>query len=210
MQHLLMSEFIQSELRKALRPRQSTPNLALTKVPIDQNLSFELWTPRWVSKINNFTPLEIELIRRETPRITRILSKLTWLMGAICIGEDDWMVGDRQSVRDWDSVIEFVKVEGRCVNPIPTKVVYSPHSLIPIYDSDRKQEGIIPPQAWEICPSRWTIIFDDLVPVGKSFRLKQSEDFISVEIWTGKPTRREVRNGKIYVEYRDIYASTRK
>ena len=152
---------------------------------------------------------EIALLQRDRARVTRILSKLVWLMGAICLSEEDWDVGDRKPIYDWDTVIEFVRREGRYVNPIVTGVIFTPHSLIPIYDQARKQEGIIPPQAWEISPPHWSLVFDDLVPVGQGFGLKQAGDLVSVEVWTGKPMRRDVRNGKFYVEYRDFYASSR-
>ncbi|MBE9129090.1 MULTISPECIES: hypothetical protein [unclassified Coleofasciculus] len=208
-QHRSMSDFIQSELLKALLPRQATPNLTLTTVSIDQSLSLELWTPRRTPKMRGLMPSEIEVLLRDRPRVVRIMSKLVWLMGAICIAEDDWEVGDRQPLYDWDSVIEFVRTEGRCVNPIVTRVIFSPQAIIPIYDRGRKQEGRIPPQAWEISPPHWSIIFDDLVPVGQNFQLKQGGDWVSVEIWTGKPIRREVRSGNFYVEYHDFYATNR-
>ncbi|HBB34994.1 MAG TPA: hypothetical protein DDZ80_00350 [Cyanobacteria bacterium UBA8803] len=204
-----MSEFIQPEFLKALRPRQATPNLSLTVVPIDQHTSFELWTPKWTIKTKEFTPLEIELLRRDSPRVARIMSKLVWLMGAICIAEDDWEVGDRQPIYDWDNVVEFVRREGRSRNPLVTRVIFSPQTIIPIYDKGRKQVGRIPPQAWEVSPPHWSIIFDDLIPVEQSFQLKQGGDWVSVEIWTGKPMRREVRSGQFYVEYHDLYASNR-
>ena len=204
-----MSEFIQPELLKALRPRQATPNLTLATIPISQNEAFELWTPKWTLKGSGFTLLEIALLQRDRPRVTRILSKLVWLMGAICLREDDWDVGDRQPLYDWDAVVEFVRREGRCVNPIVTRVIFTPHAIIPIYDKGRKQEGRIPPQAWEISPPHWSIVFDDLIPVGQGFKLQQSADWVAVDIWTGKPMRREVRNGKFYVEYHDLYASNR-
>lgn len=206
---LSMSEFIQSDLLKALRPRQATPNLTLTTVPICQNESFELWAPKWTPRGRNFTSLEIELLRRDRLRVNLILSKLVWLMGAICLGEDDWNVGDHQPLYDWDAVMDFVRREGRCVNPIVTRILFTPHSIIPIYDKARKQEGRIPPQAWEVSPPHWSIIFDDLISVGQAFQLKQAGDWVSVEIWTGKPMRREVRTGKLYVEYHDLYASKR-
>lgn len=209
LQHRSMSDFIQPEFLKALRPRQTTPTLSLTTVPIDQNLSFELWTPKWTPKARGLTPLEVELLIKDRPRVNRIMSKLVWLMGAICIVEDDLAVGDRPPIYDWDTVVDFVRLEGRCVNPIVTRVIFSPQAIIPIYDKSRKQEGRIPPQAWEISPPHWSIIFDDLIPVGKSFRLKQGGDWVSVEIWTGKPVRREVRSGKFYVEYHDLYATNR-
>jgi len=209
LQHLSMSEFIQPELLKALRPRQATPNLTLATIPISQNEAFELWTPKWTLKGSGFTLLEIALLQRDRPRVTRILSKLVWLMGAICLREDDWDVGDRQPLYDWDAVVEFVRREGRCINPIVTGVIFTPHAIIPIYDKGRKQEGRIPPQAWEISPPHWSIVFDDLIPVGQGFKLQQSADWVAVDIWTGKPMRREVRNGKFYVEYHDLYASNR-
>lgn len=209
LQHLSMSEFIQPELLRALRPRQATPNLTLATIPISQNEAFELWTPKWTPKGSGFTLGEIALLQRDRSRVTRILSKLVWLMGAICLREDDWDVGDRQPLYDWDAVVEFVRREGRCVNPIVTGVIFTPHAIIPIYDKDRKQEGRIPPQAWEISPPHWSLVFDDLIPVGQGFKLQQSADWVAVDIWTGKPMRREVRNGKFYVEYHDLYASNR-
>jgi hypothetical protein len=204
-----MSEFINSELLKALRPKEATPNLTLTVVPIDGNISFQLWTPNWTPKNRKFTPLEIELIRRDSQRVNRIISKLVWLMGAICIAEDDWNVGERQPIYDWDTILEFVCREGRCINPVVTRVHFIPQIIIPIYDKNRKQEGIIPPQAWEISPSHWSVIFDDLIPFGNRYELKQAGEWVSVEIWTGKPMRREVRDGAFSVEYHDIYASCR-
>ena len=207
--HLSMSGFINSKLLRALRAKQATPNLKLITIPLNHKESFELWMPKWTPKGRMFTKLEIELLRRDQPRLTRILSKMAWLMGAICISEDDWNVGDRQPIYDWDDLIEFVQREGNCANPIVTEVIFSPHAIIPIYDSERKQEGRIPPQAWEICPPHWSIIFDDLIPTRHGLRLKQSADWISVDIWTGKPMRREVGSGKLYVEYHDLYASRR-
>ncbi len=209
LQYPSISEFIQPELLKALRPKQKTPNLTLATIPISQKEYFELWTPKWTLKGNSFTPLEIDLLRRDRPRVARILSKLVWLMGAICLREDDWNVGDRQPIYDWDAVIDFVRREGHCVNPIVTRVIFSPHAIIPIYDSERKQQGKIPPQAWEISPPHWSIIFDDLIPVGQGFQLKQAREWVSVEIWTGKPMRRDVRSGEFCVEYHDLYASNR-
>lgn len=208
-QHRSMSEFIQPELVKALRPNQVTPNLILTSVPIDPNISFELWKPKWMPKPKGFSALEIELLRRDRNRVNRIMSKLVWLMGAICISEDDWEVGDRQAIYDWEAVLDFVRREGRCINPIVTRVIFSPQSIIPIYDQSRQQEGRIPPQAWEISPPHWSIIFDDLIPIEESFLLKQGGDWVSVEIWTGKPMRREVRSGTFTVKYHDLYASNR-
>lgn len=209
LQYPSISEFIQPELLKALRPKQKTPNLTLATIPISQKEYFELWTPKWTLKGSSFTPLEIDLLRRDRSRVASILSKLVWLMGAICLREDDWNVGDRQPIYDWDAVIDFVRREGRCINPIVTRVIFSPHAIIPIYDSERKQPGKIPPQAWEISPPHWSIIFDDLIPVGQGFQLKQAREWVSVEIWTGKPMRRDVRSGEFYVEYHDLYASNR-
>lgn len=208
-QYLPLSEFIQSELLKALRAKRATPNLTLETVPIDHNLSFELWTPKWTAQGSACTPLEIELLRRDRPRVMRVLSKMIWLMGAVCVGEYDWDVGDRQPLYDWDGVIDFVRREARCVNPIVTRVIFNPHKIIPIYDKSRKQVGKILPQAWEISPPHWSIIFDDLVPDGEGFRLQQAGEWVSVDIWTGKPMRREVRSGRFYVEYHDLYASDR-
>ncbi|MEQ9236979.1 hypothetical protein [Coleofasciculus sp. E2-BRE-01] len=204
-----MSEFVQSEFLQALPPRQATPNLTLTRVPIDPTVSFELWTPKWTPRLREFSPVELNLLECDRPRVNRILSKLTWLMGAICVPEDEFGVGDCQPIYDWDAVLEFVTREGRCVNPIVTRVGFNPQTIIPIYDRNRKQEGIIPPQAWEISPPHWSIIFDDLIPGEDGFQLKQSGDWISVEIWTGKPIRREVRSGKFYTEYHDLYATSR-
>lgn len=206
LQHLPMSEFVQSELLKALQPRQATPNLTLTTIPIEPNKSFELWMPNWTPKGSGFTPLEIELLRRDAPRVNKILSKLVWLMGAICLGEEDWEVGDRQPTYDWDTVVDIVRREGQCLNPIVTRVSFIPHAIIPIYDSDRKQVGKTLPQAWEISPAHWSIVFDDLVSSGQSFRLKQAGNWVSVDIWTGKPVRRDVKSGKFDVEYKDLYA----
>jgi len=207
--HLYMSEFINPKRLRALRAKQATPNLQLANIPLSHKESFELWMPKWIPKGRVFSKLEIELLRRDQPRVTKILSKMVWLMGAVCICEDDWDVGDRRPIYDWDDLIEFVKLEGNCVNPIVTKVIFTPHAIIPIYDSERKQEGRIPPQAWEIAPSHWSIIFDDLIPTREGLRLKQSADWISVDIWTGKPMRKEVGSGKLYVEYHDLYASRR-
>jgi hypothetical protein len=209
LQHLPMSEFIQSELLKALRPRQVTPNLTLATIPIEPNKCFELWTPNWAPKGSGFTPLEIELIRRDCPRISKILSKLVWLMGAVCLSEDDWEVGDREPIYDWDTVVDFVRREGQCINPIVTRVIFTPQAITPIYDSDRKQVGRTLPQGWEISPAHWSIVFDDLVPLGQGYRLKQAGDWVSVDIWTGKPMRRDVRSGKFSIEYKDLYTSRR-
>ena len=198
LQHPLMSEFIQSELLRAIRTKHATPYLTLATIPLDQNKSFELWTPKWTLKGSSCTPLEIELLRRDRPRVARILSKLVWLMGAICLGEDDWDVGERPPIYDWDTVIEFVRRESRCMNPIVTRVIFCPHAIVPIYENGRKQQPGIPPQAWEISPAHWSIVFDDLIPVGQGFQLKQAGEWVSVDIWTGKPMRREVRNGQFY------------
>ncbi|MEQ9548921.1 MAG: hypothetical protein RIM23_04810 [Coleofasciculus sp. G3-WIS-01] len=204
-----MSEFIHSEFLQALQPRLATPNLSLTNVPLDESLSFELWTPKWTPRLQDFNPVELHLLECDRSRINRILSKLVWLMGAICVAEDEFEVGERQPIHDWDAVLEFVTREGRCVNPIVTRVRFNPQTIIPIYDRNRKQEGIIPPQAWEISPPHWSIVFDDLITVDNGFQLKQSDDWVSVEIWTGKPIRREVRSGKFYTEYHDLYATSR-
>lgn len=207
--HVSMSEFINPKLFRALRAKQATPNLKLTTIPLNDKDSFELWIPKWTPKGRVFSELEIELLRRDQPRLNKILSKMVWLMGAICLVEDDWNVGDCQPIYDWDDLIEFVHSEGNCINPIVTEVIFRPHAIIPIYDEERKQEGRIPPQAWEISPPHWSIIFDDLPKTRQGFKLKQSAEWISVDIWTGKPMRREVGSGQFYVEYHDLYASKR-
>lgn len=205
-----MSEFIQVELTKAPRIEEITPNLTLETVPINKVESFELWSPKWTPKGAGLKPQEVELLKNDRLRVTRILSRLVWLMGAICIAEDDWSTGERQPLYDWNAVVEFVKREARCVNPIVTRVMFSTHAFLPIYDKDHKQRGLRPPQAWENSPPHWSVVFDDLVPDGEGFLLKQAENFVSVEIWTGKPVRRDVKNGHFYVEYNDIYAANRR
>jgi hypothetical protein len=87
-----------------------------------------------------------------------------------------------------------------------TQIIFIPHKILPIYDRGRKQAGTRLPQAWEISPPHWSIIFDDLVPVGDSFQLNQASKWVSVNIWTGKPMRRDVRSGEFYVEYHGLYA----
>jgi hypothetical protein len=197
------SAFVRPELLKVLSVKRDTPNLILTTVPLDAKSSFELWTPKWTPKGTILLPFEGELLQKDGLRVTKVLAKMVWLMGAICLAEDDWEVADRTPLYDWQKVIDFVIREGHCSAPIVTKVVFHPHSFVSIENPKVKATGVIPPLAWEISPPHWSIMFDSLIPVHGGFQVKPTGDLISVDIWMGKPMRRELQGGRFYVQFSD-------
>lgn len=206
---VLTSGFIPGELLKALRVHQNTPNLNLITVPLDIKTEFELWTPKANPRGIRLSPIEGELWQKDSIRINQIVAKMMWLMGVICLTEEDWNVGDRKPVYDWPTLLEFVKREGRCKNPIITKIIYHPHSFVCIEAPESRFQRNIPPSAWEVSPSHWSIVFEELIKTYDGYMVKATPNWLTVDIWTGKPIRRNTRTGEFEVIYSDRHTTKR-
>lgn len=202
--------FIGSEELKSLHPKEATPNLKLIKTPLTAETSLELWQPKVNFKETALLASETPFLKQEFLRVHKVIAKMIWLMGAICIAEDEWAVGkEHQNFYNWQQVINFVRKEGQCYNPVVTNFVFHSHSFNTIKQNAFGTATKSLPQAWEIAPAHWLVTFDDFVQKEGTFYLKPLKSFISVEIWTGQPLRRNIKTGQFSVNYYDRHNAKR-
>ncbi len=175
---LRLEHFISPDLATAPKySAKKVPNLVLRRVPLDCNSYFEVWSPRSGAILNRE---ERNLLKQDRLRLEVICTKLTWLLGATCYENEDYLLEQGKKLSDWEQVKYY-----SCryhFYPDVIDIIFSPQIVRPQYNNviQKPTHWIIEPPCWEICLLQ-------LKPVNEGYIAEERSPELSIFVWTGQP-----------------------
>lgn len=188
---------------RAIQRRDRIPGIVRRLIPLNSTRVWEYW---WCVPGRMLLPEDLEIIRCDRQRIETILTKLIWLLGGLCFGENSCFYGDADSVYDWQQVLEFARNSG--VSPDVMDIDFMPTAIAQVnlshpYD----QLSALPtaegqtPNYVVVEPGHWHIEFFPLQAIEGGFELQESKPMCSCQIWTGKPFIKNLETGETTTRY---------
>jgi hypothetical protein len=186
-----------------LQGQEKIPGIVKRFIPLNGMMAWEYW---WCVPGRMLLPEDVEVLRSDRLRVETILSKLVWLLGGHCFGEDVNWQAESKPVYDWQLVLEFARNSG--LNPdiididfLPTAIAQTnlshPHDKLP-------PNGEIngnPPNYVAVEPGHWHIEFFQLQPIEGGFILQEPKPMSTCQIWTGKPFVKHLQTGEVTTRY---------
>ncbi len=190
----------QAEIR-AIQQRDQIPGIVKRLIPLDSTIYWEYW---WSVPGRLILPEDAELLQRDRPRVEAILSKLVWLWGGHCFGDETSRHQDREPVYDWQQVMAFAQQQG--LKPDLLDIDFLPMA---IKLDDLHSNATLDPAAPNhvaVEPAHWHIEFFQLQPKDGGFELQEPKNVCSCQIWTSKPFIKDLVTSKLITRY-DLWVS---
>lgn len=186
----------------AIQRRDRIPGVVKRIIPLDNTTFWEYW---WCVPGRLILPEDAELLQRDLPRIEAILSRLIWLWGGNCFGNETSWDEDTESIHDWQQVIAFVEKQG--LKPDVLDIDFLP---IAIQMDDRHSESVLvdptTPNHVAVEPAHWHIEFFQLQPTDGGYKLQEPKNVCSCQLWTAKPFIKDLKTGEAMTRY-DLWLS---
>ena len=192
------------EIRE-MQLRDRIPGLVKRLIPLNPLTFWEYW---WCVPGRMLLPEDMEVLKRDRPRLEAILSKLVWLLGGNCFGDDTSLQEESTPVYDWPQVLAFVESSGLRpdlldIDFLPTAIEPLPYFSLGNGHDPSSQES---PNFVAIEPAHWHIEFFQLEPIAGGFDLVHPKQLCSCQIWTGKPFIKNLKTGETKTRY-DLWIS---
>lgn len=193
---------IQRRVSEAALKDHRIPGIVKRIIPLDTDTYWEYW---WCVPGRMLLPEDVELLKRDRPRVEKILEKLVWLFGGYCFYKDSSRDGEQIPVHDWQDVLKFAYQQGfdesylLDIDFLPLAIKRTSE----LYDS-AEQDSETTPIAVE--PAHWHIEFLQLIPTEDGCEIQEPKEVCSCQIWTGKPFIKHQFTGASSVRY-DLWVS---
>lgn len=187
-----------SEIREKQR-REQIPGIVKRIIPLDNQTTWEYW---WCVPGRLLLPEDVELLRSDRPRVEAILSKLVWLWGSCCFGEESSRIHDYKPIYDWQQIIAFVHHQG--LKPDVLDIDFFPTTVK--LDERHSNLSSTTPHHVAVEPDHWHIEFFQLQATNGGFELQEPKPVCSCQIWTGKPFLKHLETGEATTRY-DLWVS---
>lgn len=179
--------------------RDRLPGIVKRIIPIDNNTAWEYW---WCVPGRLLLPEDIELLQRDRPRVEAILSKLIWLWGAYCHGEQtSRSFSEGAAIHDWQAVLAFV--DQQHLKPEIIDIDFLPLAVNNLYGQDTTTT----PDYVAVEPAHWHIEFFPLQTVDGYFQLQEPKQLCSCQIWTNKPFLKHLTSGNVLIPEKNLWLS---
>lgn len=186
----------------ALQLRYAIPGVVKRMIPFDSTTFWEYW---WCVPDRLLLPSDVQLLKSDRPRIEAILSKLVWLWGGYCFGEETCRDRDCESVNDWQEVIAFAQQHG--FKPDVIDIDFLPLAVkLDNGHSDLKPEPATSNYV-AVEPNHWHVEFFQLQPTNGGFKLQEPKSVCSCQIWTRPPFMKHLGTGEVINRY-DLWVSS--
>ncbi len=201
-----VAEFLQespAEIREQQR-RDRIPGIVKRIVPIDNNTTWEYW---WCVPGRTILPEDLEVLQSDRPRVEAILSRMVWLWGGYCFGEQSThSLADSEPIYDWQKVLDFAHQQN--LTPDILDIDYLPGVVNRLYSqqSDAVSSRATPDYV-AVEPAHWHVEFFQLQPVDGGYELKEPKQLCSCQIWTSKPFLKHIASGEIKIPDTDLWLS---
>ena len=193
-------QFSKIEIR-AMQQRDRIPGVVKRIIPFDTTMYWEYW---WCVPGRVLLPEDVELLQRDRPRVEAIVSKLIWLWGGLCFGQDTRRDHSCEPVYDWQQVIAFAHEKE--IKPDVFDIDFLPLTIkTDNRDSNSKLDTACPSHV-AVEPNHWHIEFFQLHPTDSGFELQEDKNVCSCQIWTAKPFIKHLTTGETTTRY-DLWVS---
>ena len=179
--------------------RYAIPGIVKRIIPLDDNTAWEYW---WCVPGRLLLPEDIELLQSDRSRVEAILSKLIWLWGGCCFGENTSRTQEQKPVYNWQQVISFVHQQG--LKPDLLDIDFFPRTVK--LDNRHSDANAATLNCVAVEPDYWHIEFFQLQPTNGGFELKEPKKVCSCQIWTAKPYLKHLETGEATIRY-DLWVS---
>lgn len=184
---------------QAMQRRDRIPGVVKRIIPLDATTSWEYW---WCVPGHLLLPEDAQLLQRDRPRIEAILSKLTWLWGGHCFGENTNRDQDREPVYDWQQVLAFAHQQD--LKPDLLDIDFLPMAIK--LDNQHSNSTLDNQNHVAVEPPHWHIEFFQLQAMDGYFKLQEPKNICSCQIWTAKPFVKHLGTGEALTKY-DLWIS---
>lgn len=203
--HLPGGEEASAEKIRHIQLQLGIPGLVKRLIPLNPLTFWEYW---WCVPGRILLPEDVEVLKRDRPRLETILSKLVWLLGGHCFGDSTPLSGDSAPVYDWQQVLAFVEASGLRadlldIDFLPTAI--EPRPLFPS-DNGRSQSIEDVESCVAIEPGHWHIEFFQVQPIEGGVEIVYPKKLCSCQIWTGRPFIKNLKTGETSTRY-DLWVS---
>lgn len=187
---------------RQIQQRDRIPGVVKRIVSLDANTFWEYW---WCVPGRILLPEDIELLRSDRLRVESILSKLVWLFGGYCFGDDTPQQGEQKPVYDWQQIIEFARQHG--FESYVLDIDFLPSAIQLDNRNSQLTENTPSNTHVAVEPAHWHIEFFRLQPAeAEFFEIQEVKNLCSCQIWTGKPFLKNLETGEAVTRY-DLWVS---
>lgn len=203
--HLPGGEEASAEKIRHIQLQLGIPGLVKRLIPLNPLTFWEYW---WCVPGRILLPEDMDVLKSDRPRLEAILSKLVWLLGGNCFGDNTPLHEESNPVYDWQQVLAFVENCGLRadlldIDFMPTAI--EPRPLFSLNNGHGPSSGESP-NFVAIEPAHWHIEFFQLEPIAGGFDLLHPKQLCSCQIWTGKPFIKNLQTGETKTRY-DLWIS---
>lgn len=186
---------------RAIQRRDRIPGIVKRLISIDTTSDWEYW---WCVPGRLLLPEDVDLLQSDRPRVEAIVSKLIWLWGGYCFGNETSRNQDHKPIHDWQQILAFVQQQG--FKPDLLDIDFLP---LAVKLQDQNFDSIVDTSAQNyvaVEPPHWHIEFFQLQPIDGGFELQEPKNVCSCQIWTGKPFIKHLGTGEAITRY-DLWVS---
>ncbi|MBD2004019.1 MULTISPECIES: hypothetical protein [Cyanophyceae] len=180
---------------RLIQRRDRIPGVIKRTLPLDAQIYWEYW---WCIPDRVLLEEDLELLRSDRIRQETILSKLVWLFGGYCFGDDSKLHGEKDPVYDWQKVVEFA-----CQHNYQSYVLDIDFLPTAIKQVQRQHSN----ECVAVEPAHWHIEFFRLQQTEGDFEIQEPKNLCSCQIWTGKPFIKNLQTGETLTRY-DLWISS--
>lgn len=179
--------------------RDRLPGIVKRIIPIDNNTAWEYW---WCVPGRLLLPEDVEVLQSDRPRVEVILSKLIWLWGAYCLGEQTSCSFSDEPTYDWQAVLAFVYQQN--LKPDILDIDFLPMAINNLYAQDARTTT---PEYTAVEPAHWHIEFFSLQTVDGYAQLQEPKQLCSCQVWTRQPFLKHRVSGKVVIPEKNLWLS---
>lgn len=176
----------------ATQQRDRIPGVVKRIIPTDGTNFWEYW---WCVPDRLLLPEDVQLLQSDRPRVEAILSKLVWVWGGRCLGNETSREQDKKLIYDWQQVLTFVQQQNLQLDVLDIDFLPMAIRLDPSASDHVAVE-----------PAHWHIEFFQLQPIQDGFKLQEPKNVCSCQIWTSKPFIKHLKTGEATTRY-DLWVS---
>jgi len=183
--------------------RDRIPGIVKRIIPIDNNTNWEYW---WCVPGRIILPEDLQVLQSDRPRVEAIISKLIWLWGGHCFGEQSTHnLADSEPVYNWQKVLDFAHKQN--LTPEILDIDFLPGAVNQLYSQESNATSRSTPDYVGVEPAHWHIEFFQLQPVEGGYELKEPKQLCSCQIWTSKPFLKNIATDEVTISEQALWLS---
>lgn len=183
--------------------RDRIPGIVKRIIPIDNNTNWEYW---WCVPGRLILPEDLQVLQSDRPRVEAILSRMIWLWGGHCFGEQSTRsLANSEPIYNWQKVLEFVHQQN--LTPAILDIDFLPAAVNRLYSQSDAIASRSTPDYVGVEPAHWHIEFFQLRPVEGGYELDEPKQLCSCQIWTNKPFLKNIATGEVTASEHNLWLS---